>query len=78
MRFSTQVTPSPFSDSDSDSSPQIEFSLLRMYPDTCGMLQAAKELGVTIIAFSPLGQCRLAGISVNHSMDLILVDPSKS
>lgn len=40
---------------------QVEFSLLRMLPETTGLLRACKELGVTVLAYSPVGQGRLTG-----------------
>lgn len=40
---------------------QIEFSLLRTMPESSGLLKACKELGVVVLAYSPLGQGRLTG-----------------
>ncbi len=40
---------------------QIEYSLLRTMPETNGLLRACKELGVAVLAYSPLGQGRLTG-----------------
>ncbi|KAK9728393.1 hypothetical protein K7432_001107 [Basidiobolus ranarum] len=40
---------------------QIEFSLLRRYPETGGLIRACQELGVEILAYSPLGMGRLTG-----------------
>ena len=40
---------------------QIEFSLLRRAPETCGLLAACAELGVVPLAYSPIGQGRLTG-----------------
>jgi aryl-alcohol dehydrogenase-like predicted oxidoreductase len=40
---------------------QIEFSLLRRMPETTGLLRTCKELGVVVLAYSPLGQGRLTG-----------------
>ncbi len=40
---------------------QIEFSLLRRVPETSGMLSACRDLGVVLLAYSPLGQGRLTG-----------------
>jgi len=40
---------------------QIEYSLLRTMPETNGLLRACKELGVVLLAYSPLGQGRLTG-----------------
>ena len=40
---------------------QIEYSLLRTMPETNGLLAACKELGVVVLAYSPLGQGRLTG-----------------
>ncbi len=40
---------------------QIEFSPLRRRPESNGLLQACKQLGVVPLAYSPLGQGRLTG-----------------
>jgi aryl-alcohol dehydrogenase-like predicted oxidoreductase len=40
---------------------QIEFSLLRTMPEANGLLRACKELGVVVLAYSPLAQGRLTG-----------------
>jgi aryl-alcohol dehydrogenase-like predicted oxidoreductase len=40
---------------------QVEFSLLRRDPETSGLLAACAELGVVLLAYSPLGQGRLTG-----------------
>jgi aryl-alcohol dehydrogenase-like predicted oxidoreductase len=40
---------------------QVEFSLLRTMPESDGLLRACKELGVVVLAYSPLGQGRLTG-----------------
>lgn len=40
---------------------QIEFSLLRTKPEKVGLLRACKELGVVVLAYSPIGQGRLTG-----------------
>jgi aryl-alcohol dehydrogenase-like predicted oxidoreductase len=40
---------------------QIEYSLLRTMPETNGLLRACRELGVVVLAYSPLGQGRLTG-----------------
>ena len=40
---------------------QIEFSLLRTMPEANGLLRACAELGVVVLAYSPLGQGRLTG-----------------
>lgn len=40
---------------------QIEFSLLRRGPETCGLLAACRELDVVPLAYSPIGQGRLTG-----------------
>lgn len=42
-------------------SDQIEFSLLRTMPESTGLLRACRELGVTVLAYSPIGQGRLTG-----------------
>lgn len=40
---------------------QVEFSLLRRGPETSGLVQACADLGVVVLAYSPLGQGRLTG-----------------
>jgi aryl-alcohol dehydrogenase-like predicted oxidoreductase len=40
---------------------QIEYSLLRNMPEREGLLRACKELGVLVLAYSPLAQGRLTG-----------------
>jgi aryl-alcohol dehydrogenase-like predicted oxidoreductase len=40
---------------------QVEYSLLRTLPDSSGLLKACRELGVTVLAYSPIGQGRLTG-----------------
>jgi len=40
---------------------QIEYSLLRTDPERKGLLRACAELGVVVLAYSPLGQGRLTG-----------------
>lgn len=40
---------------------QVRYNLVQRYPDFDGTMEAAKELGVTIIAFSPLAQGILTG-----------------
>jgi aryl-alcohol dehydrogenase-like predicted oxidoreductase len=40
---------------------QVEYSLLRRAPESVGLLDACTELGVTILAYSPIGQGRLTG-----------------
>jgi aryl-alcohol dehydrogenase-like predicted oxidoreductase len=40
---------------------QIEYSLLRTRPESSGVIDACKELGVTPLAYSPIGQGRLTG-----------------
>jgi aryl-alcohol dehydrogenase-like predicted oxidoreductase len=40
---------------------QIEYSLLRTDPERKGLLRACAELGVIVLAYSPLGQGRLTG-----------------
>jgi len=40
---------------------QIEYSLLRTMPELDGLVRACKELGVVVLAYSPLGQGRLTG-----------------
>jgi aryl-alcohol dehydrogenase-like predicted oxidoreductase len=40
---------------------QIEYSLLRTRPESTGVIDACRELGVTPLAYSPIGQGRLTG-----------------
>ncbi|KAI8361538.1 NADP-dependent oxidoreductase domain-containing protein [Mortierella sp. GBAus27b] len=40
---------------------QVEFSLLRRLPETSGMIAKCHELGVAVLAYSPLGMGRLSG-----------------
>ncbi len=40
---------------------QVEYSLLRRSPESSGLLERCTELGVTLLAYSPLGQGRLTG-----------------
>ena len=40
---------------------QIEFSLLRTYPESSRLLATCAELGVVPLAYSPIGQGRLTG-----------------
>jgi aryl-alcohol dehydrogenase-like predicted oxidoreductase len=40
---------------------QVEFSLLQRKPERNGLLKACRELGITLIAYSPLGQGLLTG-----------------
>lgn len=40
---------------------QIEYSLLRTMPEANGLLHACRDLGVVVLAYSPLGQGRLTG-----------------
>jgi aryl-alcohol dehydrogenase-like predicted oxidoreductase len=40
---------------------QIEFSLLRTLPESNGLLRTCAELGVVVLAYSPIGQGRLTG-----------------
>jgi aryl-alcohol dehydrogenase-like predicted oxidoreductase len=40
---------------------QVEYSLLRTMPDANGLLRACRELGVTLLAYSPLAMGRLTG-----------------
>jgi len=40
---------------------QVEYSLLRREPERSGLLDACRELNVTLIAYSPLGQGLLTG-----------------
>ncbi len=46
---------------------QVEFSLLRRNPERDGLLSACRDLGVVVLAYSPIGQGRLSGkYSVSH------------
>jgi aryl-alcohol dehydrogenase-like predicted oxidoreductase len=40
---------------------QVEFSLLRAMPERNGLLATCRELGVTVLAYSPLAMGRLSG-----------------
>jgi len=40
---------------------QVEYSLLQRAPETNGVLEASRELGVTLIAYSPIAQGLLTG-----------------
>jgi aryl-alcohol dehydrogenase-like predicted oxidoreductase len=40
---------------------QVEYSLLRRKPETGGLLDTCAELGVLVLAYSPIGQGRLTG-----------------
>ena len=40
---------------------QVEYSLLNRQPETNGVLEACRELGITLIAYSPLAGGRLTG-----------------
>jgi aryl-alcohol dehydrogenase-like predicted oxidoreductase len=40
---------------------QVEYSLLRTMPESNGLLRACRELGVTLLAYSPLAMGRLTG-----------------
>ena len=40
---------------------QVEFSLLRTMPLRVGLVDACRELGVVVLAYSPIGQGRLTG-----------------
>jgi aryl-alcohol dehydrogenase-like predicted oxidoreductase len=40
---------------------QVEYSLLRTMPESNGLFRACKELGVVVLAYSPLGMGRLTG-----------------
>jgi len=40
---------------------QVEYSLLHRQPETNGVLDACRELGITLIAYSPLGMGALTG-----------------
>jgi aryl-alcohol dehydrogenase-like predicted oxidoreductase len=40
---------------------QVEYSLLQRAPETNGVLEASRELGVTLIAYSPIAKGLLTG-----------------
>lgn len=40
---------------------QVEYSPLRVRPERTGLMHTCSELGVTVLAYSPLGQGRLTG-----------------
>jgi len=40
---------------------QVEYSLLQRAPETNGVLEASRDLGVTLIAYSPIAQGLLTG-----------------
>ena len=40
---------------------QVEYSLLRTMPESNGMLRACRDLGVTLLAYSPMAMGRLTG-----------------
>jgi aryl-alcohol dehydrogenase-like predicted oxidoreductase len=40
---------------------QVEYSLLRTMPESSGLLATCKDLGVVLLAYSPIGQGRLTG-----------------
>lgn len=40
---------------------KIEYSLFETSPETNGLLDACKELGVAFVAYSPLGRGMLSG-----------------
>jgi len=40
---------------------QVEYSLLQRAPETSGVLEASRDLGVTLIAYSPIAQGLLTG-----------------
>ncbi|KAI1317507.1 hypothetical protein EDD11_008314 [Mortierella claussenii] len=40
---------------------QVEYSLLRRHPETSGLIAKCHELGVAVLAYSPLGMGRLSG-----------------
>ena len=40
---------------------QVEYSLLRTMPETSGLLRACRDLGLTLLAYSPLAMGRLTG-----------------
>jgi aryl-alcohol dehydrogenase-like predicted oxidoreductase len=40
---------------------QVEYSLLQRNPETSGLVDVCRELGVTIIAYSPIGKGMLSG-----------------
>jgi aryl-alcohol dehydrogenase-like predicted oxidoreductase len=46
---------------------QVEYSLLHRQPETNGLLDACRELGITLIAYSPLAGGRLTGKYSAHN-----------
>ncbi|KAI9013676.1 NADP-dependent oxidoreductase domain-containing protein [Hyaloraphidium curvatum] len=40
---------------------QVEFSLLRRLPETSGLVKTCHDLGVAVLAYSPIGMGRLSG-----------------
>eukprot|EP00300_Choanocystis_sp_HF-7_P006852 c14941_g1_i3.p1 GENE.c14941_g1_i3~~c14941_g1_i3.p1 ORF type:complete len:231 (+),score=32.03 c14941_g1_i3:455-1147(+) len=40
---------------------QVEYSLLRRHPETCGLIESCRTLDIKPMAFSPLGMGRLTG-----------------
>ncbi|KAF9413060.1 hypothetical protein BGZ94_000851 [Podila epigama] len=40
---------------------QVEYSLLRRYPETSGLIAKCHELGIAVLSYSPLGMGRLSG-----------------
>ncbi|HUI25876.1 MAG TPA: aldo/keto reductase [Candidatus Kryptonia bacterium] len=40
---------------------QVEYSLLRTMPESTGLLRTCNELGIVVLAYSPIGQGRLTG-----------------
>ena len=49
---------------------QMQFSLMKRDIETNGVLETAKELGITIIAYTPLGQGALTG-KLHHNPNLL-------
>ena len=59
---------------------QVQYSLLYRAPEKNGVLRACNELGITLIAYSPLAQGLLTGVLIlfplpvadSHSLLLIM------
>lgn len=54
---------------------QIQYSLLYRVPETNGVIEACNEVGATVIAYSPLAQGLLTGLSHPPSLLLLLWSP---
>jgi diketogulonate reductase-like aldo/keto reductase len=52
---------------------QVQYSLLYRRPETNGVLEACKEHGVTLVAYSPLCQGLLTGEDAGQGMRAIMI-----